>query len=406
VTGRVLGSIALVAVVAAGGTVWLVVRDGRSRRRTSSTRVLRRLAVVSTAVVLVTLVFVRPWTADVVIAAAALGALGAVLGLLRVLENRTSPAGWGSIAAAMASVVVGSALVTAGGAAVVVDAAAVVGSKPVPVAHQNQVLVHPVLFQLFWGPVWTARAAPPALTVASSFERDLPASGWAAAVVHAGFGIRSFAAGGCWIDPHPPPHGATVSSTAEGAFSIELHETLQGHRTLVPCPGDRAGAPPATLPPGAVVALWLAPGVQDGLGGVSAHGATPWVGRPDGLAVIGLTGAFGRWGTAGCTRLASCRVGVPDYVTPTYALSHEVLESATNPYGHGWFADAPVQWSARYVLSHGPASLLGTAPVFQGEVADLCEPGQPDAGRVVAGTLGPSHMAVAPFYRPGVGCIS
>jgi hypothetical protein len=96
--------------------------------------------------------------------------------------------------------------------------------------------------------------------------------------------------------------------------------------------------------------------------------------------------------------------------TPSYALSHELVETVTNPYGRGWFADVPVQWSARYFLDHGPTSLLGRAPVFQGEVADLCEPGQPDAAGASVGALvaarGPQPLTVADFYRPGTGCVA
>ena len=94
------------------------------------------------------------------------------------------------------------------------------------------------------------------------------------------------------------------------------------------------------------------------------------------------------------------------FAPPTYALSHELVETVTNPYGRGWYADVPLQWSARYFLSHGPTSLLGTAPVFQGEVADLCEPGQPDAPGERVATLGARPLTVAGFYRPGTGCVA
>jgi hypothetical protein len=120
------------------------------------------------------------------------------------------------------------------------------------------------------------------------------------------------------------------------------------------------------------------------------------------LAATGLTGAFAAWGLPSCRTRAACRA-LPDDAAPTYALSHEVVETAANPYGRGWFADAPLQWAARYVLSHGPTSMLGSAPVFQGEVADLCEPGQPDARRPVRPGA-PHASTVASFYRPGVGC--
>jgi len=82
-----------------------------------------------------------------------------------------------------------------------------------------------------------------------------------------------------------------------------------------------------------------------------------------------------------------------------------VVETTVNPYGRGWFADAPLPWAARYVLTHGPAAVLGTPPVFEGEVADLCQPGQPDA-RVwrPTGTGSPDAGVPAAFYRPGHGC--
>jgi hypothetical protein len=167
-----------------------------------------------------------------------------------------------------------------------------------------------------------------------------------------------------------------------------------------------ATAVPRTLPPDAVVALWLGPDEVYGLGGVSAHGSVPWPGRPNGLAAAGLTGGFASWGLASCATSASCR-GVPADVTPAYALSHEVVEAVTNPYGHGWYADTPVQWSARYFLSHGPTSLLGDAPQFEGEIADLCEPGQPDARPNHRSAPSPVRgLDLAPFYRPGVGCRS
>ncbi len=134
-----------------------------------------------------------------------------------------------------------------------------------------------------------------------------------------------------------------------------------------------------------MVALWLDPGVAYELGGVSAHSSVPWPGRPDGLAAAGLTGGFAFWGRPSCARSAACR-SVPSFASPTYALSHEFLEATTNPFGHGWYADVPLRYAARYFLSHGPTSLLGTAPAFEGEVADLCEPGQPDA---------PAHQRIA-----------
>ena len=367
----------------------------------------RSLSAASAAVVLVTVGFLRPWPWALAVGCLVVAGLAAIHWLLGVLEDRPSPADWGSIAAAMAAVVVGSSLVTLGGASVVVDAAAVVGGRPAPVPHDGIDLARPVLYQLFWGPGWSARPAPPALGLAAAFGRGLPSSRWARDVEGAGFGVRSFAPGGCWVDPAPPaaPPGRRpeAASTATGLFPTELRLALSGHRRLRPCPGDAATPPPRVLPPDAVVALWLDPATAYGLGGVSAHGVAPWPGRPSGLPVVGLTGGFASWGRPACRRRPSC-LAVPPYASPTYALSHEVVETVTNPFGDGWFADPPLPWSARYVLDHGPGSLLGTAPVFQGEVADLCEPGQPDAGGPTAGTLGPSALPTAPFYRPGRGC--
>jgi hypothetical protein len=402
VTGHLLGIVALVAVVAAGGTVWLVVRDESGRHRTSNAHMLRGLTGASFVVVAVTLVFLRPWYWALALAAVAAGGVGGVRALLRVLERRPSPAGWGAIAAAMASVVLGSALVTLGGASAVVDAAALVGGSPSPAPHDHQVLVQPVLYQLFWGPAWTAGTSRRALAPAVAFQQGLAVSPWTEAVTGAGFGVRSLRAGGCWIDPRAPAVPGAVVGTTTGPLPDELRRAFSGHRRLLPCPGAPARPVPTTLPVDALVAVWLDPAVPDTLGGVSAHGAVPWPGHPDGVVVAALSGGFADWGGPRCPAVAACRA-IPPYASPTYALSHEVVEAATNPFGRGWFADAPLPWSARYFLSHGPSSLLGTAPVFEGEVADLCEPGQPDA-RAAPPNAGPARLPVAPFYRPGSGC--
>ncbi|HUY23465.1 MAG TPA: hypothetical protein VMV22_14110 [Acidimicrobiales bacterium] len=403
-TGHILGIVALVAVVGAGGTVWVLVRDDHGRSRESSAFVLRWLGASSAVVVLVTTMFLRPWYWDVAIAGAVAAGLAGVHRLLAVLVQRPSPAGWRSIAAAMASVVVGSGLVTLGGASVVVDGAALAGGRPAPAAHAGQVLDRPVLYQVFWGPVWDSTPGPPALAQAVAFQRGLPTSRWGAAVVHAGFGVRAFADGGCWIDPGPPTEPGAASSTAVGVFPDEVHLVLAGHRHLLPCPGAPAVALPSVLPRDALVALWLDPAVPYELGGVSVHGSVPWAGRPDGLAVTGLSGGFASWGLSSCRARPACRA-VPAYVSPAYALSHEVVEATVNPYGRGWFADVPLQWAARYVLAHGPTSMLGALPAFEGEVADLCEPGQPDAPRPGSSGTGTAHApTLASFYRPGGGC--
>ncbi|MGD0379797.1 MAG: hypothetical protein ABSC30_07410 [Acidimicrobiales bacterium] len=403
---HVVAAVALLAVVSAGGTVWLLVRDERGRSRASSARALRRLTAVSALVVLVTVAFLRPWYWDLAIAAGVAVAFGVVYVMLGTLQHRSSPASWGAIAVAMGSVVLGAGLVTLGGTAAVIDGAALVGGKPVPVAHDGQVLGHPVLYQVFWGPVWDHGGATPALAQAAAFERGLPTSQWASVVVKAGFGVGSLSSGGCWIDPDTPTTSAPAASTSTGPFPAELRRVFSGRVRVEPCPGFTATEVPKTLPPDAVVALWLDPGVAYELGGVSVHSSVPWPGRPDGLATAAFTGGFAFWGGPSCARSAACR-SVPGFASPTYALSHEFVEATTNPFGHGWYADVPLRYAARYVLSHGPSSLLSTAPAFEGEVADLCEPGQPDApAHEPVATLGPSHVPVADFYRPGTGCVS
>jgi hypothetical protein len=404
VIGHVLGVVALLSVLSAGGTVWLLVRDERGQSRSSSARLLRHATALCALVVLVTVAFLHPWYRDVAIGAAVLAGVTCVHAMLKLLEHRVSPAGWGAIALALASVVLASAIVTLAGTAAVLDAAALAGGKPVPVSHGGQVLVHPVLYQLFWGPEWEQGGTDGALARAATYQLALPTSPWARAVVGAGFGVGSVDSGGCWVDPGEPDAPGAAASMSAGLFPQELRRAFDGGTRLLPCPGLAPATVPGTLPPDAVVALWVDPKVSYELGGVSVHGSVPWPGRPDGLAAVGLTGAFARWGQASCARSSACRA-LSSVATPTYALSHELVETVTNPYGRGWYADVPLQWSARYFLSHGPTSLLGTAPAFQGEVADLCEAGQPDAsGRRVA-TLGPRPLTVAGFYRPGTGCV-
>jgi hypothetical protein len=405
VTGHIFGALGLLAVVGAGGTLWLLVRDGRGRSRPSSARALRIATTISALVILGTVAFLRPWYWDIAIAVVVVAAWRCFLVLVGALERRSSPASWGAIAVALVSVVLGSALVMLGATAAVIDGAALAGGTPVPVAHDRQVLAHPVLYQVFWGPSWDAHGATPALVQATAFQRALPTSQWAAAVVGSGFGVGSLSSGGCWIDPAAPTSSDPASSTSSGPFPAELHRVLSGHAHLEPCPGFTTTEVPKSLPPDAVVALWLDPGVPYQLGGVSAHSSVPWTGRPDGLVTISLTGGLARWGEKSCAQSPSCR-SVPGFASPTYALSHEFVEATTNPFGDGWYADVPLRWAARYFLSHGPTSLLSTAPAFEGEVADLCEPGQPGAPRTVVATLGARQVPVADFYRPGTGCVS
>ena len=402
--GRLFAVVGLLGVASAGGMVWLLVRGERRHSRAARARALRALAWGSALVVLATVAFLRPWYWDLAIAAVVALGLVALHAVLPSLVRLASPAPARSIVLALVAVVVGSAIVTLGGTAAVLDGAALVGGRPVPVPHDGQVLATPVLYQVFWGPAWGGGVTPPALRQAVAFERTLGSSAWTTSVERAGFGVRSLRAGGCWVDPGAPPGAAQASSTATGPFATEVHRVFARQRRLRPCPGMAARAVPRRLPADAVVALWLDPRLAYGLGGVSAHGAVPWAGRPDGVAAAGFTGGFAAWGTAACARQPSC-AALSGVASPAYALSHEVVEAATNPFGAGWYADPPVRWSARYFLSHGPTSMLGTAPVFQGEVADLCEPGQPDAPRrPAAAAPGDDGLTLAPFYRPGVGC--
>jgi len=406
VIGHVVGGVALLAVVSVGGAVWLLVRDGHGRSRESSARVLRRLTTISGIAVLATVAFLRPWYWDVAITGMVLAALAVVFATLRSLEHRASLAGWWAVALAMVSVVVASGLVTLGATSVVVDGAALVGGKAVPVPHDHQVLAHPVLYQVFWGAAWDDHRASPALAQAASFQRALPRLQWAAAVTGAGYGVGSLSSGGCWVDPAHDTSSSPASSTSSGPFLNEVRRAFGDPTRLVPCPGFAATRAPRTLPADAVVVLWLDPGAAYELGGVSVHGSVPWPGRSDGLAVVGLSGGFAPWGQAACGRSPACRA-IPGFASPTYALSHELVEAVTNPFGRGWFADVPLRWAARYFLSHGPTSRLSTAPAFQGEVADLCEPGQSAApNRGPSTTARPGRLAVAGFYRPGTGCVS
>jgi hypothetical protein len=399
---RLIAAVGLPAVVIAGGAVWLLVRAERPGRRAVRARGLRRLAEVCGVVVLVTAAFLRPWYWDVAVVVLALAGAAGVRAMTDRLEHRPTPASGRAIVTAMATVVVGSVLVTLAGTAAVLDGASVAGGRPVPVPHDGRVLAQPVLYQLFWGRSWAQTPPPPALAAAVAFQHTLATTAWTAAVVRGGFGVRSISSGGCWIDPTDPPAGATITTTATGPFPSELRRVLDRRRHVVPCPGLPAEGLPGTLPLDALVVVWLGPHQGYGLGGVSAHGALTWSHRPNGLAVAAITGGFASWGERACADDTACR-GLPAGVTPAYALSHEVVEAATNPYGDGWYADPPVQWSARYFLAHGPTSLLGSAPQFQGEVADLCEPGQPDAAPQPT-TSAVRQFGLAPFYRPGVGC--
>ena len=408
--GRVLTVVAVLSVLTAGGSVWLLVRDGQGRRRASSARVLRRLAGTSVLVVLATLVGLRPWYWDVAVAAVAAAGFLAIVRLLTALRRRPLR-GWGPISLALAAVLLGSGLVTMGGTAAVLDAAALSGGDAVPVDHGGPVLADAVVYQLFWGPSWATTPRPPTLGRAVSFEEHVSPSPWERALVASGFGVRSLVPGGCWIDSTPTVERGRVSSMVAGALPQELRRVFQRSpqgpgRPLADCPGAAPASVPAALPRDALVVVWLDSSITYALDGVSIHGAVPWPGRAHGLAVSALTDGYATWRLPGCGAHPACRA-LSDRVSPTYALSHEIVETIANPYGSGWYADTPLRWSARYVLDHGPPSLLRSAPMFPGEVADLCEPGQPAShgGRSMLST-GPGGSTVAAFFRPARGCVA
>jgi hypothetical protein len=395
------------AVLGFGGNIWLLAQEadhGHGGRRTN-TRVLRALAAASCVVVAATLAFARPWGSDLALAAVAGSLLLAVLWSLRSLwrgPRRSRRRRYGLAAIAVCA---GVALLAMSGTSAVLDSAIVWGSPPRPVFHGGGVLSRPVLYQLFWGPAWDDGPRP-ALAAAVAFQDGLANSPWVAAVEAAGFGVTSITSGGCWIDPSPPAQPVRpATSLAAGPVPDEIRATLSGRHALTGCPGTNPEPVPRTLPADAVVMVWLPPDVPYRLGGVAAHGAVAWPGRPQGLAAAGLPGSYASWGLPACTGRARCG-SPPPAAPPTYALSHELVEAVTNPYGRGWFADTPLAWTARYVLGHGPSALVGVRLVYPGEVADLCEPGRPAAragtGRADAGLPG---VPVSPFYRPGTGCV-
>jgi hypothetical protein len=360
----------------------------------------------SAALVLVTLAFARPWYWDLIVAVASLFTLAATFLCLRVLWHRPRPTRGRSLALAAAAVLCGVGLVAMAGIAAVVDGAALSGAEPDLAYHGGAVLSDPVLYQVFWGPEWLQAGPSPALQEAAAVERRLARSNWTGALLASNFGVVSFTSGGCWVDPTPPARpGLPAASMASGPFPDEVRAAFGGAHVLTPCPGTPAASPPAVLPADALVAVWLPSDVPYALGGVAAHGAVPWPGRTQGLAATGLPGSYVDWGRRSCASDPACGA-LPSYASPAYALSHELVETITNPYGGGWFSDPPLGWTARYVLNHGPPSLFGVPLVYPGEVADLCQPGGAAAGnRVLVGRLDPGGPAVAPFFRPHRGCV-
>jgi hypothetical protein len=398
-----------IVVVGVAGNTWLLAQESRGRGRSKpwNTWVLRWIAFISTLIILGTFVLARPWYWDLAIATFVVVALVGLSKSLRLLwtDPRT---GWrSSIALSATAVVLGSVLLGLAGVAGVLDGAALSSGDPGLAYHGGPVLSRATLYQFFWGQTWSEGGALPALARAVTFGNELSGSSWARSVEGSGFGVGSMTSAGCWIDPSSPAQaGVEASSISSGVFATELRAVFAGGRNLIPCPGSNSALVPPPLPSGALVALWLPPQVSYALGGVAAHGSVSWPGRAMGLAATGLPGSYAYWNLPSCAMTPTCR-SLPSYASPTYALSHEVLETITNPYGSGWFANGPLRWTARYVLENGPPSLFGNAPVYPGEVADLCEPGGPSArGQTLVGQLEPGGPPVTAYYRPGSGCVS
>lgn len=404
---EVLAVVAALAVAGVGGNVWLLAQEARAHRlpRWNAT-VLYCLSVLCALVVYATAVVARPWYWDIVLVAVAAASLVGTLKLLRRLWRSPRPATLRAILLSSAAMALGVVLLVEAGVAGVLDAAALSSTAPELADHGGGVLSSPVIYQVFWGSEWTHPGLP-TVDAAVDFEAALPHATWARAVERSGFGVTGFGAGGCWIDPSDPRPGTAVTSTRAGAFRDELTAVFTSQHRVLACSSDMPKGPPSALPADAVVVLWLAPGVAFHISGVAAHGTTAWSGRNRGMIVAGLPGGYAYWDLPSCGEHESCRA-IPPYAAPTYALSHEVLEAVTNPYGSGWFAAAPLSWSADYVLSNGPTTLLGFGqrPVYPGEVADLCEPGSLAPGqRLQIGQLDRTvPLPVAAFYRPGSGC--
>jgi hypothetical protein len=402
-----IGAIAGLATVAAAGNVSLLVQEARRglRKRRWNTLVLRGLALVSTLVVIGTIGFVRPWYWSIALGVMAIVALFGVFISLRILWRNGSASRRTTLAWAVVAVFFGGFLLTLGGGGGVIDGAALSSDHAEPTWHGGTVLSRPVLYQLFWGAVWSETPTPSAVVQAVAFDAHLARSRWVKSIVSSHFGVSSILDGGCWIDPLPMhASGRVASSTTTGLFPAEVRAVVDHRHPLSGCPGSATTPFPATLPTDAILAVWLPPQVTYELGGIAAHGAVSLPGHPFRLVVAGLPGSYRYWGRPACDVVSMCR-SLPSFAPPSYALSHELIESITNPFGNSWYADPPLSWTAKYVLAHGPSSFFGPHPAYQGEVADLCEPSQPDAGgRALVGRLVSGGPRVAAFYRPGVGC--
>ena len=191
--------------------------------RSSGARVLRRLAAVSALVVLVRSPSCTPgtgtWSSPGLVAATYLG----LHLMLRFLEHRVSPTGWGSHRRGHDSrrPRVGSRHL--GGYLRGHRRGGAVGGKPVPGAHDRQVLARAVLYQVFWGraierhpgarPERRLRPRPPHVPVGvgrgrGGVRRRLPAPEWCAGSTSSPTSTAP-AAGTAW---GPSPRSCAASS--------------------------------------------------------------------------------------------------------------------------------------------------------------------------------------------------
>lgn len=400
----ILSAFAALAGLGIFGNIWILAQEARRRSRTGrwNTRVLRLLTTACGVVVVATALFARPWYWDLALVAVACVALLGVWTLTGWLWRHPDLGVGSAILTSAAAMGLGVVLLTLGGVAAVLDGAALSSPTPILSYHGGRVIAHPVLYQIFWGAQW-AQADVTAVHQAVAFQYGVDSSSWGRAVLSAGYGVDEFTPGGCWVDSTPVPLPLTVTTTRTGPFPNEIRAVFTGRHSVSPCPGSGMPAPGSGLNPDSVVALWLPPEAKDEIGGIAEHGTAPWPGLPGGVVVAGLPGAYAFFGMPSCSRNPACS-RIPTYAAPSYALSHEVLEAITNPQGTGWFADAPLSWTAHYVLANGPPTLLGfgTRPGYSGEVADLCQPGALPTGRrpPLGRRVTPAGVAVpvAPFY--------
>ena len=348
----------------------------------SSARALRRLTAVSALVVLVTVVFLRPWYWDLAIAVGGRGRhCWACTSWCGRSSTATSPASWGAIAVAMVSVVLGSALVTLGGhRGGDRRGRAGGGHGRCPCHTTARCSPIPCSTRCSGGPPWDGHGATPALAQAAAFQRALPTSQWASAVVGSGFGVGSHRLGRLLDRPDAARRRRRPRARRRGRSPTSSTVSSTGTSASCPCPGFTATEVPQTLPADAVVALWLDPGVAYELGGRvgprlgAVAGAARRAGhdRPDRWVR--------RWGRPSCATQPGVPIGVPSFASPDLR-ARRTSSSRPSPTlsATGGTRTSPCAGRRATSCRTARRRCSSAAPAFEGEVADLCEPGQPDA---------------------------